>query len=89
MASFLFNAINLLLSLIVLAIFVRALLSWFYPVGKDPWTKILIDITEPILAPIRTLLARVLPIPIDFSPIVAWLLIVVLQNLLRRAYLGY
>ena len=88
MANILFNAINLLLSLIVLAIFVRALLSWFYPVGKDPWTKLLVDVTEPILAPIRSLLARLLPIPIDFSPIVAWLLIVLLQNMLSRAFYG-
>ncbi len=83
-----FSFINLLLSLIILAIFVRALLSWFYPVGKDPWTKILVDITEPILAPIRSVLSRVLPMPMDFSPIVAWLLIVLLQNLLTRAYPG-
>ena len=88
MANFLFNAINLLLSLIVLAIFVRSLLSWFYPVGKDPWTKLLVDVTEPILAPIRSLMARLLPIPIDFSPIVAWLLIVLLQNILSRAFYG-
>jgi YggT family protein len=83
-----FNFINLLLSLIILAIFVRALLSWFYPVGKDPWTRILVDITEPILAPIRSVLSRVLPMPMDFSPIVAWLLIMLLQNLLTRAYPG-
>jgi YggT family protein len=88
MASTLFNFINLLLSLIILAIFIRALLSWFYPVGKDPWTKLLVDVTEPILAPIRSLLARVLPIPIDFSPIVAWLLIALLQRLLAQAYYG-
>jgi YggT family protein len=83
-----FSFINLLLSLIILAIFVRALLSWFYPVGKDPWTRILVDITEPILAPIRSVLSRVLPMPMDFSPIVAWLLITLLQNLLARAYVG-
>ena len=88
MASTLFNFINLLLSLIILAIFIRALLSWFYPVGKDPWTKLLVDVTEPILAPIRSLLARLLPIPIDFSPIVAWLLIALLQRLLAQAYYG-
>jgi len=83
-----FGIINALLTLLVLAIFVRALLSWFYPVGKDPWTKLLVDITEPILAPIRNVLARIMPIPMDFSPIVAWLLIVLLQNLLSRAYYG-
>ena len=83
-----FNFINLILSLLVLAIFIRALLSWFYPVGKDPWTRLLVNVTEPILAPIRSVLARIMPIPMDFSPIVAWLLIVLLQNLLSRAYTG-
>ena len=85
----LFSIINFLLSLIILAIFVRALLSWFYPVGRDPWTRLLVDITEPILAPIRSLLARIMPIPIDISPIVAWLLILLLQNILLTAYRGY
>lgn len=83
--STILSFIDLLLNLLILAIFVRALLSWFYPVGRDPWTRILVDITEPILAPIRALLTRIMPIPMDFSPIVAWLLIVLLQNLLTRA----
>ena len=78
--------INLVLTLISLAIIVRALLSWFYPVGRDPWTKLLLDITEPLLAPVRNLLMRVLPIPIDFSPIVVILLIQLLQTWLTRAY---
>jgi len=86
--SIIFNLINAILSLLVLAIFIRALLSWFYPVGKDPWTRLLVNVTEPILAPIRSVLARIMPIPMDFSPIVAWLLIVLLQNLLSRAYYG-
>jgi len=86
--SIIFNLINAILSLLVLAIFIRALLSWFYPVGKDPWTRLLVNVTEPILAPIRSVLARIMPIPMDFSPIVAWLLIVLLQNLLSRAYTG-
>ncbi len=89
MASTLFQLINTLLSIMILAIFVRSLLSWFYPVGKDPWTRLLVSVTEPILAPIRGLMSRLMPIPLDISPIVAWLLILALQSLLRRAYLGY
>jgi YggT family protein len=75
-----FNLANLLLTILILAIIARALLSWVLPLGRDPWTKILLNITEPILAPIRALLMRILPIPIDFSPIVAILLINFLQN---------
>jgi YggT family protein len=87
--STIFNFANLLLNIIILAIILRALLSWVMPLGRDRWTRILLDITEPILAPIRSVLSRILPIPIDFSPIVAMLLISLLQNLLRRAYFGY
>jgi YggT family protein len=74
-----------LLNLLSLLIIVRALLSWFYPVGRDPWTRVLLDVTEPILAPIRSALSRLLTIPIDLSPIAALLLISLLENLLRRA----
>jgi YggT family protein len=88
MESTIFRIIDFLLTLITLAIIVRALLSWFYPVGKDPWTRLLVDITEPLMAPVRNLMSRVLPIPIDFSPIVVILLINLLQNMLRRAMLG-
>jgi YggT family protein len=83
-----FQIANLLLNLLSLAIIIRALLSWVLPVGRDRWTRILVDITEPILAPIRALLSRVLPIPIDFSPIVAILLIELLRNILIGAYYG-
>ena len=88
MSRFVYDIANTLLTIISLAIIIRAFLSWVYPVGRDPWTKILLDITEPILAPIRSLVMRVLPIPIDLSPIVVLLLIQLLQSMLRSAYLG-
>ncbi|HEX9988657.1 MAG TPA: YggT family protein [Chloroflexia bacterium] len=84
----LFTLANSLLTLITLAIIVRALLSWFYPVGKDPWTRLLVDLTDPLMAPVRAVLSRILPIPIDFSPIVVILLINLLQSLLAQAYRG-
>ncbi|HYO49234.1 MAG TPA: YggT family protein, partial [Chloroflexia bacterium] len=71
----LFTLANSLLTLITLAIIIRAILSWFYPVGKDPWTRLLVDLTDPLMAPVRAILSRILPIPIDFSPIVVILLI--------------
>jgi uncharacterized protein YggT (Ycf19 family) len=57
-------------------------------VGRDPWTKILLDLTEPILAPIRSVMMRILPIPIDLSPLVVILLIQLLQRMLASAYYG-
>jgi YggT family protein len=80
-----YRIIDFLLTFISLAIIVRALLSWFYPVGKDPWTRLLLDVTEPLLAPVRNLTMRLLPIPIDLSPIIVIVLINVLQSMLRQA----
>jgi YggT family protein len=65
------------------AIIARALISWFDRGMRSPISQVLIQITEPIIAPIR----RVLPTAgmIDFSPMVAILLIFVLQRMLATA----
>lgn len=72
--------IHILSFVLVAAIIVRALLSWFMPNDGTGLTRILNDITEPILAPIR----RVLPpvSGIDFSPILALILIQLVSYLL-------
>ncbi|MDQ3931032.1 MAG: YggT family protein [Chloroflexota bacterium] len=88
MSKIVYDIANTLLTIIMLAIIIRAFLSWVYPVGRDPWTKILLDLTEPILAPIRSVMMRILPIPIDLSPLVVILLIQLLQSMLARAYFG-
>jgi len=64
------------------AIIIRALLSWFSFSGAQPVFRLLVEITEPVLAPIR----RVLPTAgmLDFSPLVALLLIQVISSILLR-----
>src|SRR5438045_7519185 len=63
------------------AIIIRALLSWFSIGGVQPVFRLLVEITEPVLAPIR----RVLPTAgmLDFSPLVALLLVQVIRGILR------
>jgi YggT family protein len=63
------SLINLIFNALTLVIVGRALLSWVDPGMRSPVGRILVDITEPILGPIR----RVLPSAggIDFSPIIA------------------
>jgi YggT family protein len=77
--------LDLLLTLLIFAIFARAILSWVMPVGGDQFTRVLVNITEPILAPIRSATQRLFNMPIDFSPFIATILIWVLQGLLHRA----
>ncbi|MDK3161733.1 YggT family protein [Anaerolineae bacterium CFX9] len=79
------NAIFMLLyyaltafQLILLA---RVLLSWFPNVDRsNPLVRFVFEITEPILQPIRNLMPR--DMMIDFSPLIVFLVISLLQRLL-------
>lgn len=83
MGGFFVTFINLLLNALSLAILARVLLSWIDPLGNMRVTQILHEMTEPVLGPIR----RVMPTVgmIDFSPIVAMLLLQVLGTVLIQA----
>ncbi len=62
---------------------VRAILSWFPMMQAGGLMNVLYSLTEPILAPIRSVLMRIpflQNIPIDFSVLVAFLLIDVIRT---------
>ena len=83
MADMVLGILIMLLNILTFALIGRALLSWFDPTGQWAITRMLADLTEPIMAPLR----RVIP-PIgmiDISFIVAIILIQVLERLLRSA----
>ncbi|MCX7710146.1 MAG: YggT family protein [Clostridia bacterium] len=78
------------IQLLELAIFVRVIVSWL-PIQKDgQFMRILYQITEPILGPIRNLIEKSSlgkgMMMIDFSPIIAFLLIDFVKNLLARIF---
>jgi YggT family protein len=77
--QFLFNALYI-------AIIARILMSFIDQTGQMRATQILNEITEPILGPLR----RIIPSVgfIDFSPMVALLLLQVLQRLVVGALLS-
>ena len=80
-------ALDILLRIIEGLIIVRIILSWF-PIRKDhPIIVILYQLTEPILGPIRNLIAKSAigsNLMLDLSPIIAFLLISVLRNIILR-----
>jgi YggT family protein len=80
MSSDIAGIINLLLTLLAFAIIGRALISWFDPRMNSPIARVLYEITEPIIAPIR----RIIPSMgmIDISPFIALLLIYMLRQVL-------
>ena len=63
---------------------VRAIMSWFPMAQGGGFSYFLYSVTEPVLAPIRNVLHRIpalANIPIDFSVLVAFLLIDILRTL--------
>lgn len=64
----------------VVIILVRVIISWLPVDPGQPWVRFIVDVTEPVVGPIR----QVLP-PfggLDFSPLVAMLLLQLVRNLL-------
>jgi YggT family protein len=82
----LFRIVTWLLQILSFAIIGRALISWFAPGSDNPLVRILVEVTEPILAPLR----RIIPLigMIDITPIVALFLLQILQQWLGQALLG-
>lgn len=78
-----YRALSYLIQFIEYAILARVLISWF-PISRDSQLiRILYMLTEPILAPIRRIVQRsefTRKLMIDFSPILAFLLLQVLRN---------
>ncbi len=79
--AFLPNFLRLLFLALYVVLLGRVLMSWVNPRFDSPVGRFLYETTEPILAPIR----RVLPPMgmVDFSPIVAFVLLSVIAAALR------
>jgi YggT family protein len=77
------SLIDLIFTVLTIALIGRALLSWFDPGMRSTIGRLLVDITEPIIGPIR----RVVPSVgmFDISPIIALLLLQFLRRLLISA----
>jgi YggT family protein len=80
MTALLLQVIGILFQALILAIVARVLLSWFNLGPSHPLVRILYDVTEPILAPLRRVIPRIGMF--DITPIVAILLLELAQRLL-------
>lgn len=84
MISFLISFIDWAANLFSMILLIRVLLSWVDPDPFNPIVQFIYRITNPLLNTIR----RYIPIRavmIDFSPIIAFLLIEVLRRILISA----
>ncbi len=79
-----------LLDLYMLVLIIRALISWFSPSPYNQLYQILLNLTEPVLSRIRKITFKLLPAsPIDFSVIIAVLLIQGIQRLIISLFYSF
>jgi YggT family protein len=80
--SLIVNLLILLLEAFLVVILIRVVFSWVSPVPTNPVSRLAWRLTEPILAPIRQVLPAMAGL--DLSPLVVWLVVIVLIGLLRN-----
>ena len=74
---------TLFLYALIIAIIIRSLFSWF-PISRDnQYARLLENVTEPLLAPVRRLLPRGLMI--DFSGMIVIVVLYVMVNVVQIA----
>lgn len=78
----LISVLILLLEAYLIVILIRVVFSWISPFPTNPISRLAWQLTEPVLAPIR----RALPpmSGIDLSPLLVWLVVIVLLGFLRN-----
>ncbi len=87
MLPWLENFLALLLQILLMAIFVRVLLTWLPIDQSNPIVRVLFDVTEPVLAPFRRIIPRIGMF--DLSPLAAMLVIQFLQQNLPHVARGF
>ncbi len=68
------------IQILILLIVVSSLLTWFQPNPRNPLVRLLHTLVDPVLHPIRAILPTAMGM--DFSPMVAILILWMLQKLL-------
>ena len=83
MAILLTQIVNAIFKILQIAIILECIASWIPQLKYNSLMDIVYKVTNPILEPIREMQNRFIQgLPIDFSPIIAFLVIGVLRNLI-------
>ena len=80
MQSFIILFVSIFFNILIIALFVRIILSWFRISEENPLIQILFEITNPILLPFQKIIPPVGMI--DFSPIAAFITLEIVRELL-------
>ena len=80
-STVLVNFLNLFVFFFNIILLVRVVWSWFDPIPTGGIGRLLIELTEPVLAPIRLLLPK--SPGLDFAPLAAFILLQLLAMLVN------
>jgi len=79
------TVLNMLFGLLEIAILIECISSWVPQLQENKVIRVVHDFIYPILEPLKRLQDKVIPgLPMDFSPIIALVII----NILRRIVFG-
>ncbi len=79
--------VSVVLTVYYWLIIIRALLSWVNPDPYNPAVNLLYRVTEPVLGPLRRLIPVGSGYGIDFSPVIAFFIIIFVKSLIVKALL--
>lgn len=82
---YLADLIQAMAYLLKIAIPIRAVISWVHADPYSPFVRLVYQVTEPILDPLRHILPRVRGM--DLSPVAALLIVQLVESLLVRLIL--
>lgn len=78
----LFRFLEYLLQILSFAILARVIVSWISPGFDNPIVRVLYEVTEPVLSPLRQFIPRLGMF--DLTPVIALLLIQLLEQLVAQ-----
>ncbi len=87
--SALAHVLDIVLTMLFWVLLIRALLSWVNPDPNNSIVRLINQITEPILFPIRRILPFSLKMTLDISPIIAFLGIIFLRMFLVKTLIDW
>jgi YggT family protein len=84
-ATTLSQTVYLVFTFLMIAIVIRALMSWFQLDPRSPLIQALNSVTEPVLEPFRRIIPRVMGL--DFSPMVAIIVLGIVSRVLQQFFI--
>lgn len=73
-----------LLDVITWMIIIKALMSWFPGAMDSKIYQIISELTDPIEAPVRKAMSKFTGGPVDFSPMISIIILMVISRLIMR-----